>query len=176
MSGHSAAPHRAILGFTLALLMTPALAAAARAGDEVSGPARVLDADILIIDKQRVILWGVDAPERSQTCGADGKLWGCYDAARRALELLSGRGEVRCTLTGEPDPFNRRFGVCMAGDEDIGAELIRQGLALAYSDQTDAYEAIQLEAITAGVGLWQPGVVFEEPWIFRLRNTPGGYR
>ena len=33
-----------------------------------------------------------------------------------------------------------------------------------------------LEAISAGVGLWQVGVTFEEPWIFRLRETPGGLR
>ena len=30
--------------------------------------------------------------------------------------------------------------------------------------------------VTAGVGLWQVGVVFEEPWVFRRRETPGGYR
>jgi hypothetical protein len=32
------------------------------------------------------------------------------------------------------------------------------------------------EAIMAGVGLWQPGVWFEEPWAFRKRENPSGLR
>ena len=142
----------------------------------VTGAARVIDADILIVAGQRVILWGIDAPERPQTCGLNGELWGCYDAARRALELLSGRGELSCALTGEPDPFGRIHGVCMAGTEDINAEMVRQGIALAFTEQTADYEPVQLEAIMAGVGLWQPGAVFEEPWIWRHGHTPGGFR
>ena len=106
--------------------------------------ARVLDADVIIVGKQRVILWGVDAPERGQTCVLSGKPWGCYDAAKRKLELLAGRGEVTCMLLGEPDPFNRYFGVCESGGEDINAEMVRSGMALAYLDQTDDYEAVQI--------------------------------
>jgi endonuclease YncB( thermonuclease family) len=161
------------------ILVFPMLLAAGLAladGDMVSGTADVIDADILKIGAQRVILWGIDAPERAQVCGLNGEQWGCYDSAKRALELLAGRGEVSCTFKGPPDPFGRRFGVCESGGQDLGAEMVRQGMALAYLDQSDDYEAVQLEAITAGVGLWQPGVVFEEPWVFRMHSTPGGFR
>ena len=161
---------------SLLVFLMLALASPVAAQEVVTGTAEVIDADILKIGTQRVILWGIDAPERTQGCGLDGALWGCYEAARRALELLSGRGEISCTLLGEADPFGRRLGLCLAGAEDIGAEMVRHGMALAYSDQTPDYEPIQIEAITAGIGLWHPGVQFVEPWIFRMSITPGGFR
>jgi endonuclease YncB( thermonuclease family) len=145
-------------------------------GDVVTGAAEVIDADILKIGQQRVILWGIDAPERAQTCRRDGEHWGCYDAARRTLELLAGRGEVTCYLRGEADPFGRRHGVCESGGEDLAAEMVRKGMALAFADQTEEYAPVQIEAIAAEAGLWNIGVEFREPWEFRRTNTPGGYR
>ncbi len=144
--------------------------------ETVSGLAQVIDADILIVANRRVILWGLDAPERNQTCALGEDLWGCYDVAKRTLEALAGRGEITCFLTGEPDPFNRRHGVCTFGAEDINAEMVRMGAAMAFSEQTTDYEPQQLEAIAAGVGLWQPGAKFVEPWVWRRANSPGGYR
>lgn len=150
--------------------------APAKAADSISGLANVIDADIIRIGKQRVILWGLDAPERRQSCAKDGKKWGCFDAAKRTLELLAGRGEVTCYLLGEADPFNRRHGVCESGGTDINAEMVRRGMAVAWEKQTPDYVEIQLDAITAERGLWATGVEFELPWEFRLRTTPGGYR
>ena len=138
--------------------------------------ADVIDADILRIGNQRVILWGIDAPDRRQTCQLNGELWGCYDVAFRHLQLLAGRGEVVCHFHGEPDPFGRRFGVCESGGQDLNAEMVRAGMALAYEEETDAYVPQMAEAIMAGAGLWQAGARFEEPWVFRRRETPGGFR
>lgn len=157
--------------------MTLAGAAAAETPVEVlTGTARVIDADILIVADRRVILWGLDAPERTQTCALGDDIWGCYDVARRTLESLAGRGEITCILTGEPDPFGRRHGVCTYGAEDINAEMVRHGVAMAFSEQTADYEPQQLEAIGAGVGLWQPGAKFVEPWVWRRANSPGDLR
>lgn len=142
----------------------------------ISGTPEVLDADVLKFGIQRVILWGIDAPEKRQTCQLNGQLWGCYDVAFRYLQLLAGRGEVTCTYKSDPDPFGRRFGVCESGGQDLNAEMVRAGLALALDEQTEDYDAAMADAITAAVGLWQVGVNFEEPWVFRRRETPGGYR
>ena len=119
---------------------------------------------------------GHRCPRKKQTCLQTGETWGCYDVAFRQLQLLAGRGEVVCHLQGEPDPFGRRFGVCESGGEDLNAEMVKAGVALAFEEETDAYVGQMAEAIGAGVGLWQPGVEFEEPWVFRRRETPGGYR
>lgn len=144
--------------------------------DVITGLADVIDADIIRIGNQRVILWGLDAPERLQSCYKDGKKWGCYDASRRSLELLSGRGEVTCYLLGDPDPFNRRHGVCESGGTDINAEMVRRGMAVAWEDQSTDYIEIQLDAIIEERGLWAVGVEFQLPWEFRHYNTPGGQR
>jgi len=169
-----------LLRIAMALLFAAIAASAAPADDvktrTIEGPARAIDADVLMVGKQRVILWGIDAPERSQTCILDARKWGCYDAAKRLLETLASRGPVNCVLIGDPDPFNRYFGVCEANGDDIGAEMVRQGMALALLDQTKDYQDIQLEAIAAGKGLWQPGAQFQEPWLWRAHHTPGGYR
>lgn len=169
----------AILVFSMAILIGLALAGPIRAQSEpgeIRGMAEVIDADVLSFGNQRVILWGIDAPERPQTCRLNGEFWGCYDVAFRKLQLLAGRGEVLCRFQGEPDPLGREYGVCESGGEDLNAEMVRSGLALAFVEQTDAYMGQMAEAITAGAGLWQPGATFEEPWVFRRRETPGGLR
>lgn len=142
----------------------------------ITGTPEVLDADILRFGTQRVLLWGIDAPEKKQTCQLNGQPWGCHEVAFRYLQLLAGRGEVTCTYKGDPDPFGRRFGVCVSGGEDLNAAMVRAGMALAFDEESEDYDAAMVEAITAGVGLWQPGASFEEPWVFRRRETPGGFR
>lgn len=142
----------------------------------IRGTAEVIDADILTFGTQRVILWGVDAPEKNQKCWLNGEVWNCNEVAVRKLQTLSGRGEVACRYIGDPDPFGRYFGICESGGDDLNAEMVRSGVALAYEKETDAYLAQMAEAIGAGAGLWQIGVEFEEPWVFRSRENPGGYR
>ena len=143
---------------------------------EIRGTAEVIDSDILKFGTQRVILWGVDAPEKNQKCWLNGEVWNCNEVAVRKLQLLSGRGEVVCKFHGAADPIGRYFGTCESGGDDLNAEMVKSGVALAYEEETDAYVGQMAEAIGAGVGLWQPGVEFEEPWVFRRRENPGGYR
>lgn len=167
------------LALSMSALSVIVVAGAAQAqGTEtgITGTPEVLDADILKFGTQRVLLWGIDAPEKRQSCQLNGQLWGCYDVAFRYLQLLSGRGEVTCTYKGDPDPFGRRFGVCVSGGEDINAAMVKAGMALAFDEESEDYDAAMVEAITAAVGLWQPGASFEEPWVFRRRETPGGFR
>lgn len=163
-----------ILAFAMAALGN-AVPVLAQEG-EVRGMPEVIDADILKFGTQRVILWGVDAPDKLQPCRLNGESWGCHDVAFRRLQLLAGRGEVACRFQGEPDPFGRRFGICESGGEDLNATMVGEGMALAFEEETDAYVGQMAEAIGAGSGLWQPGVEFEEPWVYRRRENPGGFR
>lgn len=143
---------------------------------EIRGTAEVIDADVLSFGNQRVILWGIDAPERPQTCQLNGEFWGCYDVAFRKLQLLAGRGEVVCRFQGETDILGRQYGVCESGGEDLNAEMVRAGVALAFIEQSDDYVAQMSEAISAGAGLWQPGATFEEPWVYRRRESRSDLR
>lgn len=160
----------ALVGLLL-LLGRPALAQ-----EVVSGPVKAVDADIIMVNGQRVILYGVDAPERSQFCFIGNKKWGCWDEAMKVLGTILAPGTASCTLMeGKPDPFGRRYGVCQVDGKDVGAELIRSGMALAFLEQADDYSSVEAEAKTAEVGLWQKGATFDDPWTWRKRN-PGGFR
>ena len=146
------------------------------AQEVVTGAAKVVDADIIMVEKQRVILWAVDAPERPQKCFVGDLTWDCYGAARQALGELLASGEASCTLQpGEPDKFNRRYGVCTSAGKDVGAELVRLGMARAYVDQAPDYVAQEEEAKVAAVGVFQVGAKVDAPWDWR-KTDPRNYR
>jgi endonuclease YncB( thermonuclease family) len=164
------------LACVLGAAMLPATALA-QDGEVISGRATAIDADIIGFEsKKRVILYGVDAPERSQFCTMNDEKYSCYDSAIRMLEQIVSRGEVTCTFVGDPDPFNRSYGKCTVNGDDINAELIRTGNALAFLEQSEEYVPVEEEAKAAAVGVWQPGVEFELPWVWRKTRTPGGFR
>ncbi|MDA8740495.1 thermonuclease family protein [Rhodobacteraceae bacterium] len=167
------------LAFSISVMIVFILSsnATVQASDtEIYGIPEVIDADVLKFGQERVILWGIDAPERPQKCRMNGKVWGCHEVAKRHMQLLAGRGEVTCVVKGDPDPLGRHFGVCSSGGQDLNAEMVKAGMALALQEQTEFYFSQMVDAITAGVGLWQVGVTFEEPWVFRRRESPGGLR
>lgn len=162
----------------LALVCASALASApvlAADGDTVTGAAQSVDADIIMVNKQRVILWGVDAPERDQICTVGDQKWACWDGAKQVLDQILARGEATCTLQGAADPFGRRHGTCTIAGEDIGALYVATGMARAYVDQADVYLPQEEEAKAAGLGVWQEGAKVDDPWKWRKRN-PGGFR
>lgn len=158
-----------------ALALTLAVSGVA-AQEVVTGAAKLVDADIIMVEKQRVILWAVDAPERPQKCFVGDLTWDCYGAARQALGELIASGEASCTLTpGEPDKFNRRYGVCRSAGKDIGAELVRLGMARAFVEQGPDYVTQEEEAKAAAIGVFQPGAKIDAPWEFR-KTDPRSYR
>ncbi len=88
---------------------------------EIRGTAEVIDADIIKIGNQRVILWGIDAPERCQSGGAQA-------AAALAARVLNQRVEATRRAT---DDFQRTVATVRLDGEDIGAWLVLQGHAWA---------------------------------------------
>lgn len=161
----------ALLAAPLGFAPAPALAQ-----DVVTGAARVVDGDIIMVDKQRVILWAVDAPERTQKCKVGSLDWACYEAARRGLGEIIASGEASCTLTADkPDQFNRRYGVCTSAGKDVGGEMVRLGYARAYTDQGPDYLPQEDEAKAAKAGIWQDGADVIDPWEWRKRD-PRNYR
>jgi endonuclease YncB( thermonuclease family) len=88
----------------------------------VSGPARVIDGDTVVVGGVHVRLKGVDAAERGTERGDD--------ATQVMLEIVNG-SDLRCQLTGEKT-HRREVGYCStAAGVDINKEIIAQGAALA---------------------------------------------
>ena len=132
---------------------------------EVAGPARIEDGDTLRIGAQAIRLHGIDAPEDGQDCErADGSSYNCGADAENALRRLT-RGGARCTGT-RFDGYRRLIATCSSGGvEDLSAEMVRRGHALAYRRYSVDYVSEEAQAEAAERGVWQGS--FTSPWAFR---------
>ncbi len=141
----------------LCLLATPVLA-------DVAGVASVIDGDTIEVHGQRIRLHGIDAPESRQLCRLDGKPWQCGEVAANALADKIARRSVTCEDLGR-DRFKRIIARCTVADEDIGAWMVSQGLALAYRRYSRDYVDQEAEAQAARRGIWASE--FVKPWEWR---------
>jgi endonuclease YncB( thermonuclease family) len=80
---------------------------------------KVRDGDTIEVDGTAIRLQGVAAPERREAGGR---------AARDFMRRLVDGKPVRCVTTSERS-WDRQIGICYRDGEDIGAEIIRAGLA-----------------------------------------------
>jgi endonuclease YncB( thermonuclease family) len=98
----------------------------------ISGRASVIDGDTIELRGQSIRLWGIDAPEASQTCTDDAGL--TAPAGRRAAFALSdliGDKTVTC-VARDRDRFDRSVSVCQVADEVISAHMAAAGWSLAF--------------------------------------------
>lgn len=151
------------VGAVLALL----LVGACNADELLTGTATVVDGDSLTIGPVSVRLYGIDAPEGTQTCRRDGAAWNCGEAAAAELRrLVTGR-----RLSCEPkdvDTYGRIVAVCRAGERELNEHMVRSGLALAYRRFGDDYVPAEEAAHGARRGLWSGR--FTAPWDYRQDN------
>lgn len=156
---------RALVVTVLAGLLVAALEWGAR--EAIEARPRVIDGDTLVLEGREVRLAGLDAPEYRQSCDRSGKAWPCGEEAAAALRRLVGAGPIRCEGSRN-DKYGRLLARCAAG-EDLGARLVREGLAVAYGD----YKPEEAAARVARRGLW--GGTFEPPaeWRARMERQAG---
>jgi len=119
---------------------------------------------------QRLRLWGVDAFESTQTCrDALDVVWPCGAVATERLRQLVTRPDFACRVDPEfVDRHAREFSVCYAGDQDVGALLVSEGLAFAYGRGAQ-YLRLEAAAKQARRGAWAGR--FVRPQYFRQGAT-----
>ena len=139
------------------------IAASLELSADVTFADDVQDGDTIEIQGQMTCLYGIDAFELSQLCtGARGNTWRCGVAAKATLATLI-RGQVLQCLVIEEDPDGCYQSRCMREDgADLGAYMVRSGLALAKSD---AYMAEEADAARRHAGAWEGE--FMPPWQWR---------
>ena len=137
------------------------------------GQVSVVDGDTLDIHDARIRLWGVDAPESTQTCrGRDRRPYRCGQQAALALYSFTRGKTVRCTPV-DGDRYGRIVARCAAGSIDLGQMLVSRGLAVEEPQYSrGAYSADQLAARRASRGIWAGR--FVEPSLFRACMHAGG--
>ena len=126
----------------------------------------ISDGDSLRSGKLRIRLFGIDAPEKKQQCtNANGAKWDCGTAAQKTLAaLVATAPQLQCDLI-DVDRYSRVVMQCFAGKIDLGAALVRAGLALAYRQYSSIYTEDEDNAKIAKLGMWAG--VFTSPWAWR---------
>ncbi len=126
----------------------------------------IADGDSLRSGELRIRLFGIDAPEKNQQCtDTNGADWACGMAAQKALEkLVANAPYLQCDLI-DVDRYRRVVMQCFDGKTDLGAALVRAGLALAYRQYSSIYSADEDSAKTAKLGMWAGA--FTAPWAWR---------
>ena len=140
----------------------------AAAGEMLSGRAIIVDGDTLKLDGGAVRLFGIDAPERSQTCrDSRGATYRCGVSATEALASRLGDVRVRCEPR-DRDQYDRIVAVCFVGTTDLNDWMVGQGWALAYRHYSRDYVATEDAARTGRKGMWNG--TFEKPWAVRYQR------
>lgn len=134
----------------------------AAAGGSLTGRADVVDGDTLRLGETRIRLWGIDAPERKQTCVAEGLEWDCGVLAVAALRSRVTR--VACREKGR-DGYGRVLAVCFSRGEDVNGWMVSEGWALAYRRYGRDYVGREQAAKAARKGIHRGA--FVAPWAWR---------
>ena len=129
------------------------------AEERMSGQARVVDGDTLVLGKERIRLLGIDAPERAQMCVRPAGDWACGHEASRHLARLIGDDGVICR-GGSRDRYGRSLSTCTSGGEVLNARMVSDGYAVAFG----GYEREQAEARRAGRGIWSGSFDLPKEW------------
>lgn len=134
---------------------------------------RVVDGDSLVVEGQRVRLWGVDAVEQDQPCfDSQGSPYPCGRLAALALRNMVTGLKVECWVEYR-DLYDRAVATCSVGGADLGEAMVRDGWAVDWPRYSrGAYAKAEAEARVARRGIWQGD--FQRPEEFR--RAKGGAR
>lgn len=123
----------------------------------------VTDGDTLKLGGTIYRLWGIDAPETKQDCNGwpAGRL-----AATKLQALVQGRA-VACEEK-DRDRYGRIVAICRVSGEDLGAILVRSGMAWAFVRYSHDY--VGQEALARGANLGVHAHQCELPWEWRART------
>ncbi len=134
-------------------------------GSSVSGPAKVVDGDTIVINGIRIRLEGIDAPEIAQTCGRSlfGS-WACGQEAARHLDRLVRDRSVDCLSRGA-DKYGRMLAVCSTAGLELNAAMVREGMAWAFVKYSTSYVGAEATARNLKLGVWQGKAV--PAWQYR---------
>tara|TARA_B100001559_G_C16109162_1_gene443073 strand:+ start:149 stop:616 length:468 start_codon:yes stop_codon:yes gene_type:complete len=125
---------------------------------------QVIDGDTLQIDDKRIRIFGIDTPEKNQTCTTNNKKWACGVVATNNLIKLISNKKVNCTKKGT-DFYKRILAVCFVDGIDIGKSMVASGWALAYRQYSNVYIKDEELAKSKKLGLWSSHFVV--PWQWR---------
>lgn len=124
----------------------------------------ITDGDTLKLDGTIYRLWAIDAPETKQDC-PDG--WPAGRLASTRLQALIQGKAVVCEKK-DTDRYGRAVAICRASGEDLGAIMVREGMAWAYARYSRDYVNQEAKAKADRVGVHAHGCL--PAWEWRTRD------
>ena len=98
---------------------------------------QVVDGDTVKFGPQLVRLFGIDAPEKGQTCD-DGHWHPGHWRQKALVDFIAGR-PVSCHQVDYDRKNKRPVAHCYAGKDDLQEQMVLAGWAWAYTQYSDRY-------------------------------------
>jgi len=139
----------------------------------ILGNAKVIDGDTIKINKKKIRLFGIDAPEKKQICKkiymnffifTFQKDYKCGEKSALALSKKLEDKEVKCILEKNKDKYKRNIGTCYVKKQDINRWLVKNGYALAYKKYSKKYVLDEQYAKGNKLGIWKGTFISPEKW------------
>ena len=142
-------------------------------GEIIVGKPMIIDGDTIIIDKKKIRLHGIDAPEKKQICKKTylhffifnfKKNYKCGEKSTSALLKKIKDKKIKCILKDDRDIYKRHIGTCYLKDQNINKWLVKNGYALAYEKYSKKYLFDEQYAKENKLGLWKGTFMKPEKW------------
>ena len=139
----------------------------------ILGKAKVIDGDTIKINKKKIRLFGIDAPEKEQICTKAyinffifnfQKNYKCGEKSTLALLKKLKNKKVECILEKKKDIYKRNIGTCYINNQDINKWLVKNGLAIAYKKYSKKYVLDEKYAKENKLGIWIGSFIEPEKW------------
>ena len=165
---------------TIALPQLPSLASVGLAQPQpITGTAKVLSGDMLVVDGHLITLAQVDAPELGQTCrDRRNRRWSCGRRARNTLRKLLRRQRVSC-MAQSTTTAGITVAKCTINGKDIAKDLVSRGVVFARTGLFSTYGTEESQARRARRGIWKgaserPAAFRATRWAKAQRRAPSG--
>ena len=142
----------------------------------ISGIAKVIDGDTIKIDKKKIRLFGIDAPEKKQKCRKPwltlsfltfNKDYPCGEISTLKLKNKINNKFITCK-SNNLDRYKRFIAECFKDKININKWMVKNGYAVAYIKYSKKYLASENFAKDDKLGLWIGS--FQMPWEWRKEN------
>jgi endonuclease YncB( thermonuclease family) len=130
---------------------------------DIKGYVFVNDDASLRIRGKTVHLYGIYVPPTDESCRSFQRPVACAPRAALALEFNIGSHFVGCDIQGE-NADGSLIGLCRVEDQDLSAQLLQQGWAVARPEAPIEYHTLEKLARNRGVGIWGVPIDRERPW------------
>tara|TARA_B100000029_G_scaffold366101_1_gene359451 strand:+ start:30 stop:551 length:522 start_codon:yes stop_codon:yes gene_type:complete len=130
----------------------------------------ITDGDSIKIGKEKIRLFGIDAPEIKQVCYHESeKPYACGRIAKLKLEEIIKKSNIAYIYCfySERDKYKRILAECFLGENsqiDINQQMVFRGHAVAYLRYSKKYLNAQEEAKSFKFGLWAGKFDLPEEW------------